>query len=286
MERADDAPAPDTDSGGTTVGKEPAMQSILIATDGSQSAHEALHFAIDLARDAGADLHVLSVRPGTYHGHGGPVIPVTDVDEIHGSQLIAESAVKEARAPASRRWHTRPTGTRRPRSRTPPRSSTSISWSSARTAAVRLSAALFGSVSARARMHGKRPVTIVRTQPAPGARGGLSPRPGSRAPRQVAPKRTRRARVGAAGRGRRRSHGLSSSHVASQEDPEEAESTLPVTTPGCTAIAFPITGSCAIRARSTLSARAAARRRARTRPLAYASHNVRLCGLRLRIHSG
>ena len=39
------------------------MKHIMIATDGSESADEALDFAIEIARDAGATLHVLSVRP-------------------------------------------------------------------------------------------------------------------------------------------------------------------------------------------------------------------------------
>ena len=39
------------------------MKHVLIATDGSESADEALDFAIEIARDAGATLHVLSVRP-------------------------------------------------------------------------------------------------------------------------------------------------------------------------------------------------------------------------------
>ena len=74
------------------------MRAILIATDGSQSASEALHFAIDLARESSAELHVVSVRPRTYHGRGGPAVPVTQIEEVHGAELIAEAAAAEARA--------------------------------------------------------------------------------------------------------------------------------------------------------------------------------------------
>lgn len=74
------------------------MHTILVATDGSESAHEALQFAIELARDASAELHVLSVRPRTFPGRGGPVVPLRQVEEVHGAALIAEAAVAEARA--------------------------------------------------------------------------------------------------------------------------------------------------------------------------------------------
>jgi nucleotide-binding universal stress UspA family protein len=53
-----------------TSGHEPSedleegfVKTILIATDGSDAAHEALAVAIDIARDTGATLQILSVRP-------------------------------------------------------------------------------------------------------------------------------------------------------------------------------------------------------------------------------
>ena len=58
------------------------MHAILVATDGSQTAKEAVEFATDLARDVGATLHVLSVRPQTLHGHGGPALLQTAVRDI------------------------------------------------------------------------------------------------------------------------------------------------------------------------------------------------------------
>ena len=47
------------------------MKTILIATDGSESAGQALEVAIDLARQTGAALEVLSVRPMRAAGRGG-----------------------------------------------------------------------------------------------------------------------------------------------------------------------------------------------------------------------
>jgi len=42
------------------------MDAILIATDGSDCAREALEVAIDIARDTGSVLHVLSVEPSPF----------------------------------------------------------------------------------------------------------------------------------------------------------------------------------------------------------------------------
>jgi nucleotide-binding universal stress UspA family protein len=74
------------------------MKKILIATDGSQPANEALEVAIDLAKETGASLHVLSVRPPRIAGRGGAGAPILEVEELHGAEHIAHVAAERARA--------------------------------------------------------------------------------------------------------------------------------------------------------------------------------------------
>jgi nucleotide-binding universal stress UspA family protein len=74
------------------------MQSILVATDGSQTSRAAVRFAIALALDAGAELHVLSVSSPTLHGDGSlPRSPTPHV-EVRAAALIADAAADKARA--------------------------------------------------------------------------------------------------------------------------------------------------------------------------------------------
>lgn len=73
------------------------MNKILIATDGSESAEQALEVAIELAREMGASLDVVSVRPPLPVGHTGPSPAVLEVDEEHGAERIAASAAERAR---------------------------------------------------------------------------------------------------------------------------------------------------------------------------------------------
>ena len=74
------------------------MKDIMVATDGSESAAEALDAAIELARQMGAKLHVLAVRPQRVYGHAGAGPAITEIEEIHGSEHIADAAVEHARA--------------------------------------------------------------------------------------------------------------------------------------------------------------------------------------------
>jgi nucleotide-binding universal stress UspA family protein len=71
------------------------VRNILIATDGSESADEALDLAIEIARNAGATLRVLSVRPPKRSTHDDGRSRA--VEEIGGCQRIADAAAVRAR---------------------------------------------------------------------------------------------------------------------------------------------------------------------------------------------
>ncbi len=74
------------------------MKTVLIATDGSEPSEQALDVAIDLARDTGAALHVLSVHPLRPVGRAGIGPAITEVEEPAGAQHIADAAARRARA--------------------------------------------------------------------------------------------------------------------------------------------------------------------------------------------
>ena len=74
------------------------MKTIMFATDGSEQADEALDVAIEIAKDAGATLEVLSVRPPRAVGRGGGGPAVLEVEQQGGTQHIADAAVTSATA--------------------------------------------------------------------------------------------------------------------------------------------------------------------------------------------
>jgi nucleotide-binding universal stress UspA family protein len=74
------------------------VKTIMIATDGSEHAGEALDVAIELAKDAGAKLEVLSVRPMRPAGRAGAGPAVLEVEEQGGAEHIAEAGVRTAAA--------------------------------------------------------------------------------------------------------------------------------------------------------------------------------------------
>ena len=74
------------------------MKTIVLATDGSEQAAEALGVAIEIAKDAGAKLEVLAVRPPRAVGRGGGGPAVLEVEEQGGAQHIADAAVTSAAA--------------------------------------------------------------------------------------------------------------------------------------------------------------------------------------------
>jgi nucleotide-binding universal stress UspA family protein len=73
------------------------VKTIMIATDGSDPAVQALEVAIELARDTGATLQVLSVRPPRVGGRGGAGPAILEVEELHGPEHIADAAAQHAR---------------------------------------------------------------------------------------------------------------------------------------------------------------------------------------------
>jgi nucleotide-binding universal stress UspA family protein len=90
MRSCSGAPAP--------VVEEVPVKTIMFATDGSQQADDALDVAIEIAKDAGAKLEVLAVRPPRAVGRGGGGPAVLEVEEQGGAQHIAEAAVSSAAA--------------------------------------------------------------------------------------------------------------------------------------------------------------------------------------------
>lgn len=75
------------------------MDTILLATDGSDSASEALLFAIEMARDTGASVHVLVVRPSAHPESPQPGgAPLAPIEAPGGARDIANRVVAEVRA--------------------------------------------------------------------------------------------------------------------------------------------------------------------------------------------
>lgn len=74
------------------------MKTIMIATDGSEAAGDALAVAIDIAKQTGAKLQVLSVKPPMPAGRGGAGPAILEVEEREGAEHISETAATQARA--------------------------------------------------------------------------------------------------------------------------------------------------------------------------------------------
>ena len=67
----------------------------MLATDGSDSADEALDLAIEIARDAGATLRILSVRPPKRSTHDEGRLRA--VEQVGGARRIADASATRAR---------------------------------------------------------------------------------------------------------------------------------------------------------------------------------------------
>jgi len=73
------------------------MKLIVHGTDGSPEAAEALELAIELARDTGAKLAIVSVHV-VHVGGKGISPPISEVEQPHGAEHLATTAAERARA--------------------------------------------------------------------------------------------------------------------------------------------------------------------------------------------
>ena len=72
------------------------MKTVLLATDGSPTAAQALDFAVELCQDSGSRLEVLTVR--TLAAHGDPEAPLGDHMDLQPVvEKIAAAAAQHAR---------------------------------------------------------------------------------------------------------------------------------------------------------------------------------------------
>jgi nucleotide-binding universal stress UspA family protein len=74
------------------------VKTIMIATDGSESAADALDVAIELARETDATLEIVSVRPPVLVGRAGAAPPMLEVEEPGGAERIAAAGAARAAA--------------------------------------------------------------------------------------------------------------------------------------------------------------------------------------------
>ena len=111
------------------------MKSILIATDGSESAREAAALRHRARPRRGRGAARTSVRPPTFHGRGGLTRAVTPIEEVHGAETHRRAAADEARAAGVDAHAHEAHGDEATAIAAPPTGSTSTSWSSAAAAA-------------------------------------------------------------------------------------------------------------------------------------------------------
>ena len=113
------------------------MKTILFATDGSDSAGEALEFAIELAKETGAEIDVLAVKPPPVLSKGGVGLPILEVEEDQGAEHIAATAVTKAEGSACTPEPMSSTASRPRRSRSSASGCRPISSSSGRVVSAR-----------------------------------------------------------------------------------------------------------------------------------------------------
>jgi nucleotide-binding universal stress UspA family protein len=72
------------------------MKTILVATDGSDNAQQAVGVAIELANDSGAELVVTTIRVMPPIGRGGASGPILAVEDPAATRAIAADAAAHA----------------------------------------------------------------------------------------------------------------------------------------------------------------------------------------------
>ncbi len=73
------------------------MKQILIATDGSPSAQEAVDVGLELAKEQGADVTFVHVAdPDEFHGGRVGTVPVTHGEEVDESETVLKAAAEAA----------------------------------------------------------------------------------------------------------------------------------------------------------------------------------------------
>jgi nucleotide-binding universal stress UspA family protein len=144
------------------------MKQILIATDGSPSAQEAVGVGLELAKEQGADVTFVHVTdPDEFHGGRVGSVPIAHTEEVDESETALKSAAEAAEAAGVSYALERISGETVP---------TIVAFADEKEADVivlgsrgrnALATALLGSVSHGVLRHASRPVLVVKTAKSP-----------------------------------------------------------------------------------------------------------------------
>ena len=144
------------------------MKQILIATDGSPSAQEAVDVGLELAKEQGADVTFVHVAdPDEFHGGRVGTVPVTHGEEVDESETVlkaAAEAAEEAGVPYALERIAGETVNTIVALADTKNADLIVLGSRGRNA---LASALLGSVSHGVLRHASRPVLVVKTARAP-----------------------------------------------------------------------------------------------------------------------
>jgi nucleotide-binding universal stress UspA family protein len=144
------------------------MKQVLIATDGSRSAQEAVDVGLELAKEQGADVTFLHVaEPDEFHGGRAGAVAISHTEEVDESETVLKAAAEAAEAAGVSYALERISGET---------VSTIVAFADTKDADVivlgsrgrnALATALLGSVSHGVLRHAKRPVLVVKTAKTP-----------------------------------------------------------------------------------------------------------------------